>query len=139
MILENIRDFKTIGKAFIHTLNGVMAITLTALAGTIDTNDVDSNRLLKNLSISFGATIAGMQLLLAFGLEVIIAKSTSTIEEEEYVKKLLEDSTSRVERGNEFIGKVINEMKKSSAMSTADKDKIELLEAAFNTVTGEEV
>lgn len=138
MNFEKIRDFKTIGRSFINTLNGIMAITLTALAGTIDANDVESNKLLKNLSISFGASIAGMQLLLLFGLDVLIAKYTNGATEEDYLKKLLDSDTTegKVQKSNELLGKVIFEMKKASdAMTPENKQRyssqINALEIAY--------
>lgn len=140
-MFEKIRDFKTIGRSFINTLNGIMAITLTALAGTIDANDVESNKLLKNLSISFGASIAGMQLLLAFGIDVLIAKYTNGPEEEDYVKKLLDsnDPTEKIHKGNELLGKLIFEMKKAKDdMTPENKQKfshqLNELESAYGTL-----
>lgn len=141
MMFEKIRDFKTVGRSFINTLNGIMAITLTALAGTIDANDVESNKLLKNLSISFGASIAGMQLLLAFGLDVLIAKYTNGKEEEDYVKKLLDSDTveEKVHKGNELLGKVIFEMKKAKDEMTPENrqvfaNQLDKLESAYGTL-----
>ncbi len=141
MMFEKIRDFRTIGKSFINTVNGIMAITLTALAGTIDANDVESNKLLKNLSISFGAAIAGMQLLLIFGIDVLIAKYTNGSTEEDYVKKMLESDTTagKVQKGNELLGKVIYEIKKiKDGMNPADKikykDQLDALEFAYGTL-----
>lgn len=141
MMFEKIRDFKTVGRSFINTLNGIMAITLTALAGTIDANDVESNKLLKNLSISFGASIAGMQLLLAFGIDVLIAKYTNGKEEEDYVKKLLESDSveEKVLKGNELLGKIIYELKKTKEDMTPENKQIysnqlNKLENAYGTL-----
>jgi MoaA/NifB/PqqE/SkfB family radical SAM enzyme len=140
-MFEKIRDFKTVGRSFINTLNGIMAITLTALAGTIDANDVESNKLLKNLSISFGASIAGMQLLLAFGIDVLIAKYTNGKEEEDYVKKLLESDSveEKVLKGNELLGKIIYELKKTKEDMTPENKQIysnqlNKLENAYGTL-----
>lgn len=137
-MFEKIRDFKTVGKSFINTLNGIMAITLTAVAGTIDANDVESNKLLKNLSISFGAVIAGMQLLLLFGIDVLVAEYTNGQQEEDYLKKMLDSDTTdgKVQKGNELLGRVICEMKKArDEMSPENKQiyssQINALESAY--------
>lgn len=118
-----------------------MAITLTALAGTIDANDIESNKLLKNLSISFGAAITGMQLLLLFGLDVLVAKYTNNKDEEDYLKKMLDSDTTagKVQKGNELLGKVIYEIKKiKDDMSEEDKirfrDQINAIEIAYGTL-----
>lgn len=136
--IETIRDTNKIGKSFINTLNGVLAIILTSIAGTIDTNDEQSNRLLRNLSISFGATITGLQLLLIFGIDVMVSKYTFGEEQETLVKKMLESDTTagKIQKGNELLGKVIVEIKKArEEMSEEDKKKfseqLDALEAAY--------
>lgn len=136
--IEKIRDCRTISKSFITTLNGLLALVLTALAGTIDSTDVQANELLRNLSISFGATITGLQLLLVFGIDVLVAKNTNGQEEEKSVRDLLESDTlgGKIQKGNEMIGKIIVEIKKvRDQMNDSDKAKfshqIEQLEAAY--------
>lgn len=136
--IECIRDTDKVGKSLINTINGILAVILTGLAGTIDTEDTDSSRLLKYLSISFGATISGLQLMLAFGIDVLISKYTFGEQEENMVRQMLESNTAggKIHKGNEIIGKIIYEIKKTkSDMSEEDRLKfskqIEDLEAAY--------
>jgi len=136
--IETIRDTDKIGKSFINMLNGILAVVLTGLAGTIDIKDENSNLLLRNISISFGATITGLQLILAFGIDVMISKYTFGEDQENIVRKMLESNTAggKIQKGNEMLGKVIHEMKKvKEDMNEEDKSKftqqINDLEAAY--------
>lgn len=136
--VETIRDTDKIGRSFINMLNGLLAVVLTAIAGTVDTDNEESNVLLRNLSISFGATITGLQLILAFGIDTMVSKYTFGQEQEDLVKKMLESPTpaGKIQKGNEMLGKVIVEIKKvKNEMNDSDKkkftDQIDALEAAY--------
>lgn len=136
--VEIIRDINTIARSFITATNGILALVLTAIAGTIDIDDKNSNIMLRNLSITFGAIITGLHILLAFGIDVLIAKNTNGIDQENILRKMLESDTvsGKIQKGNEMLGRVIVEIKKIKEQIPGEEkkkfeDQINALEDAY--------
>lgn len=126
--IEKVRDFNTLGRSFITALNGILAITLTSIAGTIDVDDVESNKTLRNLSISFGAVISGLQILLLFGVDTMIVNYTKGPEQENILREMLYAKTpnEKIQKSNELIGRLIVEIKKTRNEMSSIEDRITL-------------
>jgi hypothetical protein len=78
---KRLNDFKFLAKGSVATLSAVLSIILAAISGTA-TADAASAQYLKNLGIAFGAVIAGLNVLFAFSIDVTVAASTKTVDEE---------------------------------------------------------
>jgi len=144
-VIDQIRDFRTIGQSIITFVNGVLCIVLVIISGTSSVNSASDAILLRNLSVGFGSSVAILNLVLALGVDILISLCTNNIQDEQLLREMFKNDPKlhpdeAIIEGTQVMVSVVNQMKIASNNLTPDtvnkpiefKDQLKNLEEALN-------
>jgi hypothetical protein len=138
---ETISDWKYAMTFTITMLSGLLSIILAALSGVLDANKPSDANTLKLIGISFGAAIAGLQVLATFMIQIIVLANTSSSDQDDWFQKLGVNGPANPDKGraavataNSQIGHIIAGLKKASTFITDDKTEKANLDAQITAL-----